>query len=117
MMSRVSSAASFLRSTAMTFVPSRAKATAAALPFPQPAPTDPAPNTNATRPSNRLPIASIQYLELRLVGFLALLVVIRVRADELNLLVRQLSHYLGWCPDKERAIRKALAFSDDCAGT
>src|SRR3954468_1139318 len=53
MMTAVSSAALRLTSAQNTFAPSRAKATAAALPFPQPGPIEPAPTTSATLPLRR----------------------------------------------------------------
>ena len=52
-MSRVSSAAARLMSTAKTFAPSRANSAAAALPFPHPGPTEPAPATSTTLPCSR----------------------------------------------------------------
>src|SRR5256885_15784257 len=85
MMLAVSSAAERLTSTQNTFAPSRAQATAVALPLPQPGPIDPAPTIIATLSFRRLatgPLPSFRVL-LAQVGFQNLaVVVLRQRIDE-----------------------------------
>jgi hypothetical protein len=61
-MSAVSFAASILTSNAITFAPSRAYVTAAALPLPQPGPEEPAPETIATRFCSRFAIVDSPYV-------------------------------------------------------
>src|ERR1044072_5838879 len=85
MMFAVSSAAARLTSTQNTFAPSRAQATAVALPLPQPGPIEPAPTINATLSFRRLatgPLPSLR-VELAQFGFQDLAVIIfRQRIDE-----------------------------------
>src|SRR6187402_1303459 len=71
--------------TQNTFAPSRAQATAVALPFPQPGPIEPAPTINATLSFRRLATGLLPSLrvELAQLGLQDLaVVVLRQRVDE-----------------------------------
>src|SRR5262245_27277562 len=85
MMFAGSSAAARLTSTQNTFAPSRAHATAVALPLPQPGPIEPAPTINATLSFRRLATGLLLSLRIELAQFglqdLAV-VVLRQRIDE-----------------------------------
>src|SRR5436190_1268734 len=85
MMFAVSSAAARLTSTQNTLAPSRAQATAVALPFPQPGPIEPAPTIIATLSLRRLGTALLPSfrVERAQFGFQDLAVIVfRQRIDE-----------------------------------
>src|SRR5438105_2103274 len=125
MHSAVSCAACASRSIATTRAPSRAYATAAALPLLQPSPEEPAPNTSATLSCRRficLPMklsdrtASADALELGAVTTTPLDVFGGIAAQRLDVVLTQLAQHLGWCPDDQRVVGEALAFGHHCAG-
>src|SRR3954447_22172425 len=85
MMLAVSSAAERLTSTQNTFAPSRAQATAVALPLPHPGPIDPAPTIRATLSlrrsgTRRLPLSRVQLAQFSLQNLSV--IVLRQRIDE-----------------------------------